>query len=1275
MKSACNELKGLTCAFQCGISGLSFPLASLIHSKGYALLAESILPVGSDTLIYGSADGGKTTHIGNKYIQRSVRSMAAILNLERHTVAGNSMALCGDIEIHACPDERNYMLDFARIFPPEAPMPDTPSNTIFYNLLRPAFVRNYPRPLCSDGFSSFLAESDRPEMNRKLEEATRDLLNVHIPEIASRIERKADSLDSAELISKIHYHGINIRHLGRLRQHVESPKLRKLILTECAARGIKNKWRKLVRRKMEELKISLVEPYIDETFRFLKPIFRNYQNFPRTFLKTAKYNTVEELDSDSRIVSIPEFTNQDVVFVGDSFVPFITKNYFFFELKLIKLSCVKIGLASAGPDKYRMSTWYDTESNTIQHRGLRYILEARVKEGDHVGLLCVPRKSFVMWTVNSYTVGPKLQVNFHETYYPAFSMSSNTTPCSLQFNIEHENFVFPVDSFCSTLGLHKISEQSEFWTEKVKTIILKRFVNALTPEEENKHFDVRMSIDMILLLERFQEMTGVTISKIFIENFSGVENLKRSDVVSLNSRVSHLGYINGIEAAITLFALSDRIGNATAEIAKLLDAHRKLSYLGSLLGLLPAEQQYHWAAIWYHIAIRHDNVEERIHALNKAESKCFALVHYGIKKSSTIRRSAKKSILGKSATCKLDLSLTRSKIETSSNPSDSSTRSGSPRSQDITNSSTSSNSTSSYAPSDASSSEHPEPSDSITTVKTTKTQVKASFSVKKGDTSTSISLVLSPPTKKTTTSSSSPSESAFVSEKKFRRSRGSSKRTKRKDSKSGDRPPPRPAANYPGAAPQNILEQDSPRILPEAPNLKKYQDKAFSLLGIITCNKASLNTTSILLKSRSQVTLLEKAAEYFMHVDKRDRMNRLRINYEELQRDANPINLGPYLYLAEVISKSFSGDPEEPEAALWALKVFCSVAKSKLLKGVSPENVNVYFSSTVKAAVVSALKSKSKTELQQYFHEIITAPFLDTLLFCVIVKAAFMKKRSRVLLETVLLEAAEKISISETHPVISQILSPCLEITQNQDVKDLFEKIIAIGRGWSVEAIGDIQHKEKYSQQESVVEMNKEQLKEAVGVLTRASSNDPFFVFFGGGKVSTKGVTWTWTFMLKYFLAYGRVLVRLDSETKKILGVCVWQHPSENGTSMTRLVANGIGEAPLHWGVMGALRFVQQNEYIEHHLETSGKASNVWDLVAVGIDQPVQRQGYGSQLLQPILRIADKTGLMCRVVLTRREARPFYEFWGFQFHVAVAGKHGGPPFWIGLRKPKEEVVV
>lgn len=52
-------------------------------------------------------------------------------------------------------DGRFYLLDFSRVLPPETPCPHF-KNSHLSRVLRPEFVQEFHKPLCSDAFSGFI---------------------------------------------------------------------------------------------------------------------------------------------------------------------------------------------------------------------------------------------------------------------------------------------------------------------------------------------------------------------------------------------------------------------------------------------------------------------------------------------------------------------------------------------------------------------------------------------------------------------------------------------------------------------------------------------------------------------------------------------------------------------------------------------------------------------------------------------------------------------------------------------------------------------------------------------------------------------------------------------------------------------------------------------------------------------------------------------------------------------------------------------------------------
>jgi hypothetical protein len=92
---------------------------------GRRIFASSILPISKSTLIYGSADVGVTVKNSSNEMNVLVEKLAAKLNLKGHFVGPVNKPVFlhgpGDLEGHAGLDGRYYLLDFARLFPPEPP--------------------------------------------------------------------------------------------------------------------------------------------------------------------------------------------------------------------------------------------------------------------------------------------------------------------------------------------------------------------------------------------------------------------------------------------------------------------------------------------------------------------------------------------------------------------------------------------------------------------------------------------------------------------------------------------------------------------------------------------------------------------------------------------------------------------------------------------------------------------------------------------------------------------------------------------------------------------------------------------------------------------------------------------------------------------------------------------------------------------------------------------------------------------------------------------------
>jgi WD40 repeat protein len=197
----------------------------LIEPRGYRVLAMSVIPIsGEQTQIYGSRDAGQTILNEDPEFNTQLKQLTKELNLKTHIIGGKELHTAVDCEGHKGTDGRFYMLDFARMFPPEAPTGSSPKNSHLFRMLRPEFIQSYSSPLNPDAFSRFIENEKSCEQdNVEVFNATKYLLEVKIPLLVDMLTSHKTFDPSAypkDLhISKIlHSHGVNVRHMGIMLQ-------------------------------------------------------------------------------------------------------------------------------------------------------------------------------------------------------------------------------------------------------------------------------------------------------------------------------------------------------------------------------------------------------------------------------------------------------------------------------------------------------------------------------------------------------------------------------------------------------------------------------------------------------------------------------------------------------------------------------------------------------------------------------------------------------------------------------------------------------------------------------------------------------------------------------------------------------------------------------------------------------------------------------------------------------------------------------------------------
>lgn len=289
MKAASIEMRNMQTVLTHRNSNLFVPLMCVIDYQGHRIIASSILPIDKNTLCYGSADGGYTVYNSIPELNNMMKELADRLHLQEHRAGSRRgsrlLHMPGDIEVHLGLDDKYYMLDMARLMPPEAPnLENSNSNDsrkIFYQTLRPELVLGIHQNLNSDAFSpwndydgekslheaaiiettKFLKEVIIPGFADALQDGKLEAITYLPPDRESWMKSPADRLctilDAADMTSTVHYYGINVRHLGLIRSHVSKQNFRDFLLIQCLSRTMKN----ILRQDMRNLmKTSLGSP-------------------------------------------------------------------------------------------------------------------------------------------------------------------------------------------------------------------------------------------------------------------------------------------------------------------------------------------------------------------------------------------------------------------------------------------------------------------------------------------------------------------------------------------------------------------------------------------------------------------------------------------------------------------------------------------------------------------------------------------------------------------------------------------------------------------------------------------------------------------------------------------------------------------------------------------------------------------------------------------------------------------------------------------------------
>jgi ribosomal protein S18 acetylase RimI-like enzyme len=199
----------------------------------------------------------------------------------------------------------------------------------------------------------------------------------------------------------------------------------------------------------------------------------------------------------------------------------------------------------------------------------------------------------------------------------------------------------------------------------------------------------------------------------------------------------------------------------------------------------------------------------------------------------------------------------------------------------------------------------------------------------------------------------------------------------------------------------------------------------------------------------------------------------------------------------------------------------------------------------------------------------------------------------------------------------------------------------------------------------SVQLLPRKRVREAVAVLTKAFAEDPIFNhYFPDGDERSRVFRLFFTDLIRTNLRLGHVYCALAGQ--RMIGAAVWHPPGAPGPSIKDRVRSAI----TGWRVARISKQAAEDLFAGFaELETLHPERPHWHLLFIGVDKAARTKHVGSDLLKPVLSLADKRGQLCYLETPFPETHQFYRRSGFQITGTSHPFRGAPTIWIMSREP------
>jgi len=254
------------------------------------------------------------------------------------------------------------------------------------------------------------------------------------------------------------------------------------------------------------------------------------------------------------------------------------------------------------------------------------------------------------------------------------------------------------------------------------------------------------------------------------------------------------------------------------------------------------------------------------------------------------------------------------------------------------------------------------------------------------------------------------------------------------------------------------------------------------------------------------------------------------------------------------------------------------------------------------------------------------------------------------------------------------VVKNCAQKCKDTNAKQILEKFSTEKCYMSLEDMKKLRKKHitREISLEFIAELLPSQTKELANVLARAVMNSPWWNFFCGKKIGPERysmVRWFHQRVVDYAVRYGRCWVILSSDKTRILGGVIWQSPFESGVKIGRMIKIGMASLPKIFGAITSITMLQIQDHLDK-FENKLEPEPHWWIEIMGVEPDEQNQGFGSSVLQPIFREADRTRVKCVTCTPNERNIRFLERNGFELIDETLPPHNAPKVYFFIRNPK-----